>query len=604
MIQAFPSRQSCVQYRLASSNLTHVRPSDRVGGIERMNAPSSRESGEPAEHREFAVVLKMSGALSGEVDLDKLIHSLMSVVVEHAGARRGLLLLIYGDKYVIEAEATTSDGGVAIDLRHSIAGADDLPKSILDHVIRTGESVFLHDASTAHPFAGDSYIHRRRTRSVLCMPLSRHGKLIGTLYLENNSAFQSFTPDRLATLKLIASEAAISLENARLYADLREREAKARLLVETSLDAVLSMDEQGRITEWNARAEEMFGWRRDEVVGKLLSETLIPKSYRSTHEQGLRRFLTSGVGPILNQRVEITALRRSGDELPVELSVAPYRVGDAWAFSGFVRDITERKRAEASMRRFREMETELAHANRVGALGQMSASIAHEVRQPISAAITNAHVALRWLEGEPPDLEKVRRALNRIVSNGDRASEVVDRVRAFVKKSPLKMDGLELNDTLADVVEFIRGEAANQEVNVHTQLGRRLPVIDGDRVQLQQVMLNLMLNGIEAMRSIEAAPRVLSVSTRRSRSDCALIAVRDSGPGLLKADLERVFEPFYTTKADGLGLGLSICRSIIEAHGGHLWATANRSAGATFRIELPQGLGVAGRPAGATAADR
>jgi C4-dicarboxylate-specific signal transduction histidine kinase len=277
--------------------------------------------------------------------------------------------------------------------------------------------------------------------------------------------------------------------------------------------------------------------------------------------------------------------------------VAPYRVGDSWAFSGFVRDITERKRAEASMQRFREMETELAHANRVGALGQMSASIAHEVRQPISAAITNAHVARRWLESEPPDLDKVRLALGRIVNNGDRASEVVDRIRAFARKSPLKVDGLELNDTLADVIELVRGEAAKQDVIVHTQLGRGLPVFGGDRVQIQQVILNLMLNGIEAMRGVDAAPRVLSVSTRRSGSDGALIAVRDSGPGLAKADLERVFEPFYTTKPEGLGLGLSICRSIIEAHGGRLWATANRSAGATFRIRLPQGPRVAGGPA-------
>ena len=373
-------------------------------------------------------------------------------------------------------------------------------------------------------------------------------------------------------------------------------ETRARLLVETSLDAVLSIDAQGCITEWNARAEEIFGWPREEVIGKVLSETLIPVSYRDAHERGLQRFLRSGVGPILNQRVEITGLRRNGDEFPVELSVTPYRLGNAWAFSGFVRDITERKRAEASMRRYREMEAQLAHHNRVAAMGQMSATIAHEVRQPISAAITNAHVALHWLDADPPDLERVRGSLARIVRNNERASEVVDRVRNFVKKSPLMMEELELNGAISEVVDLVRGEAGNKDVSVHKRLSHHLPAVDGDRTQIQQVTLNLLLNAIEAMSSSALSSRMLVVTTRPSKLGGALIAVRDSGPGLPKADLEQVFEPFHTTKPDGLGMGLAICRSIIEAHGGRLWATANRSTGATFQFELPQRIDSGGSP--------
>ena len=266
-------------------------------------------------------------------------------------------------------------------------------------------------------------------------------------------------------------------------------------------------------------------------------------------------------------------------------------VGDIVEFVGTDMDITERKRAEAEVRegerRYRAVEMELAHANRVATMGQLSASIAHEVNQPIAAAITNAHSALRWLGARPPDLEEVRQALGRIVRDGNRAGDVIGRIRDLIRKAPPRKDGLEINEAILEVIALTRGEVVKNGVSVQTQLAEGLPLIQGDRVQLQQVILNLIVNAVEAMSGVGEGSRELLISTGKAKSDGVLVAVRDSGPGLAPASLERLFGAFYTTKPGGLGMGLSICRSIIEAHGGRLWATANVPQGAVFQFTVP-----------------
>ena len=258
--------------------------------------------------------------------------------------------------------------------------------------------------------------------------------------------------------------------------------------------------------------------------------------------------------------------------------------GDLVEFVGTSIDVTQRRWAEEARL---DAQNQLAHVHRVTAMGQLAASIAHEVNQPIAATVTNAQAALRWLDRRPADLQEVRQALARIAKDGQRAAEVIDEIRALIKKAPPRKDRLEINGAINEVIALTRGEAVKNGVSVQTELMDSLPLIEGDRVQLQQVILNLIINAFEAMRGISEGVRELLISTRKAEPDGVLVAVRDSGPGLAPATLERLFESFYTTKPGGLGLGLSICRSIIEAHGGRLWACANVPCGAIFQFTVP-----------------
>ncbi len=246
-------------------------------------------------------------------------------------------------------------------------------------------------------------------------------------------------------------------------------------------------------------------------------------------------------------------------------------------------DVTERKRAEEA---YREAQLELAHANRVATMGQLTASITHEVNQPITASVTYALAARRFLSAEPPNFREVDDALSLIVKEGNRAGEVVGRIRALIKKAPARKDAVEINDAILEVIALTRMEAANNRVSVRTQLAEGLPRVQGDRVQLQQVLVNLIINAIEAMRDVGEEERELLISSR-NEPDGVSVEVRDSGPGFAPADLDRVFEAFYTTKPEGMGMGLSICRSIIEAHGGRLWAIPCEPRGALFQFTIP-----------------
>jgi PAS domain S-box-containing protein len=254
--------------------------------------------------------------------------------------------------------------------------------------------------------------------------------------------------------------------------------------------------------------------------------------------------------------------------------------GDVVEVVGTVMDVTERRRAE-------EDRQTLAHANRITTMGQLTASIAHEVNQPIGAMVTNAQAALRWLNMQPPEPEEVRQALDRIVRNGRRAGDVIARIRALVTNAPPRNDQLDINEVILEVIALTRSELRSSGTSLQTQLADGLPLILGDRIQLQQVMLNLIFNAVEAMSGSRERWRALLIRTEQSGRGGVLVAVRDTGPGLKPESADRLFEPFHTTKPGGMGMGLSICRSIIEAHGGRLWAAPNKRQGAVFRFTLP-----------------
>ena len=267
--------------------------------------------------------------------------------------------------------------------------------------------------------------------------------------------------------------------------------------------------------------------------------------------------------------------------------VQPFTDRQISLFRDFAAEATIALESTRRERQYREMQAELAHANRVATMGQLTASIAHETKQPITAARTYAAAALRFLDKSPPDAAEVREALNCIVNETHRAGDIVDRIGSFIKKAPPRKEVVDLNAAILEVTALTRGEAVKTGVTVGTQLADELPRIQCDQVQLQQVMLNLIVNAIQSMSGVEDGNRELHISTASIEPEGVCVAVRDTGHGLRPESLPRLFEPFYTTKPDGMGMGLSICRSIIEAHGGRLWATGCEPRGALFQFTIP-----------------
>ena len=245
-------------------------------------------------------------------------------------------------------------------------------------------------------------------------------------------------------------------------------------------------------------------------------------------------------------------------------------------------DITERKRADEALRK---AQANLAHVTRLTTVGELTASIAHEVNQPLAAVVMNANTCLRWLDRNPPDLDEARAATRRIVRDGNRGSDIIARIRGMLKKEPPTRVRLNVNDVIQEVIALARMDLHG--VALQTDLADSLAEVTADRVQLQQVLLNLTVNAIDAMKPVTDRPRALLIRTRNHDERTVLVAVQDSGVGLDAKQMEQIFETFYTTKPEGLGMGLSICRSIIEGHGGRLWAEPNQGPGATFQFTLP-----------------
>ena len=366
-------------------------------------------------------------------------------------------------------------------------------------------------------------------------------------------------------------------ERKRVEETLRER---ANLL-DLTHDTVFVRDINDVITFWNRGAEKLYGWTRDEAVGQVshhIMQTIFPRPLEE---------ITAELNGTGHWEGELIHTRRDGTQVVVASRWALRRDerGAATAILEINRDITEHKRAEEALRK---AQTELAHVTRVMTLGELTASIAHEVNQPLAAVVLNGNACLRWLAGDAPNLDEAREAARRIVRDGNRASDVITRIRALVRKTDTEKARLDINDAIQDVAALAQVEVRRNRVALRTELAGNLPPVVGDRVQLQQVILNLVMNGVEAMASVADRPRELLICSRQHDSDQVLVAVQDSGIGIDRENTENIFNAFYTTKSHGLGMGLAISRSIIEAHGGRLWAGPNDGPGATFQFTLLQ----------------
>ncbi len=365
--------------------------------------------------------------------------------------------------------------------------------------------------------------------------------------------------------------------------ELRASEARFRILVDHASDAFFLYDDEGTVLDVNRQACESLGYRRDELIGMSAFDygpDLTPELLRRIRER-----LRSGKIVTYDGRQR----RKDGTMFPVEVRIrAHWHEGRMLAVS-LDRDITERKRAQEEHERLRQLESDLAHMNRLSIMGELTASLAHEILHPIATARNNARAGIRFLDMKPPNLGEVKEALGEVVRDADRAKDIISHVRNHIKKASPRMEVLDIKGAINEVLGMVRSEIERKRVAIRTSLTGPMPCVRGDRVQLQQVILNLILNAVEAMGSLEEGARELSINAELNTSSEILVSIRDSGPGIDPANLDRVFAPFYTTKASGIGMGLSICRSIISAHGGRLWAEANRPRGAIFQFTLPSG---------------
>ncbi len=545
-------------------------------------------------------VLKESKAVASEFVGDELVTTLMRTVVEHAGAERGLLLVPKGDGFEIEAEASTTGETVEVELRIDHASTHAIAESIVRFAIRSRESVIVEDALSDPRLAVDPDVRERRVRSVLCLPLLGSGKLQGVLYLENNFAPGVFTATHLEVLKLLASHAAVSLENARLYRELAARESRIRRLVESDVIGIVFWDVSGQLLDANDAFLQMLGYSREELEsGSLRWYDMTPPEW---HEQVNREVQELNETGALRP-VEKEYFHKDGTRIPCLLGAATFEETQTKGVAIIV-DLRKQKAAEARAveveRRNRLLQTDLAHANRVTTMGELAAWISHDVRQPLVGVVSGANAGLRWLANDPPNVAAAARSFARIVRDGMYAGEVLDRTRALFKKLPPKAERIDVNPIIIETLALVRPQAERKGVEVRTRLADAGVIVFADRTQIQQVILNLLVNAIEAMESNELHPRELLISSCR-KDGSVRVDVFDTGAGLPADATHRLFEAFYTTKPEGLGMGLRICKAVIESFDGRIGAVANADRGSDFYFELPQAEaedgGAGGRPA-------
>jgi PAS domain S-box-containing protein len=440
------------------------------------------------------------------------------------------------------------------------------------------EPEYVPDVVPDENFPRAPIAEREDLHAALAFPILLGGEALGVIEFFSREIRQ---PDQelLNVLATIGSQIGQFIERKRGEEALRESEAKIRRLVDANIIGIFIWDFDGRILEANDAFLHIVGYDHEDLVaGRIRWTDLTPPEWRDRDTRLIQQHKATGILPPFEKEY----FRKDGSRVPVLIGVATFEEGGNQGVA-FVLDLTERKRAEE---RLRQLESDLAHMNRVNMMGELAASLSHEITQPIGSASNNARAAQNFLDMQPPDLGEVREALSCVVDDTDRAGNMIERMRDHLKKVPPRKEQFDLNEAINEVIALGRSAVVKNGVSIQTRLSEGLFPIHGDRVQLQQVVLNLLLNAVEAMGSVEGAPRELLISSEQDHTG-VLVAVRDSGPGLDPSHIERMFDAFYTTKSSGMGMGLLISRSIIDAHGGRLWAEPNEPRGAIFQFTLP-----------------
>jgi PAS domain S-box-containing protein len=439
----------------------------------------------------------------------------------------------------------------------------------------------------------------------LLVPFHVAGQAVGTIWGIMHTDRRRFDAedDRvMASLGKFASsayQALVHIEDLKIQVAEREKaeaevrelarglEAKIRRLVDANVIGIVIWTLEGTITEANEAFLQMVQYGSEDLVsGRVRWMDLTPAEWCDTDERAIAELKATGIFLPFEKEY----FRKDGSRVPVLIGGALFEKGGNEGVA-FVLDLSEQKRAQAALQQtqedLRQTQAEFAHMNRVMTMGELTASIAHEVNQPLAAVIASGDSCTAWLSSEPPNLDKARAAARRMIQAATQTSEIVQRVRALFKKTPSIAVAVDVNELIQETLSFVRGEAQRQNVSLRTELDPALPAVYGDRVQLEQVILNLMMNGIESMAGLDRQPKQILIRSALPNPSELLVSVADTGPGIDAETASRLFTPFFTTKPQGIGMGLPICRSIIEAHGGRLWTENNESGGAVFCFMLP-----------------
>ncbi|WP_043837978.1 ATP-binding sensor histidine kinase [Muricoccus aerilatus] len=569
------------------------------GAVQRMARLSARHSFLPAPARaarrdgpqshdglDLGAAMAAVQSLSGEIDTDRLVERLLGQAMAVAGASRAALVMIDEGRTVLEALGNVDDGppgsgDISVRFARTSPSVSDLPLSILYGVIQRRIAVSIPDLRGPHEHAFDGYFAIHPARSLLALPLIKQGSLIGVLHLENEVAAHAFDGSRQVLLEIIASQAAISLENARLYAALRTSEAFLTLSQRISRSGSFRWN---RARDEHSWSEGLFHLWGAAPSGNPLS---LDEMRTRTHPEDRARLEAVmmqpwGGGVTGPHAFRILDPAADGAARHVELMIGS---AEPEVFVGVLADVTERRATEAALRRAR---TELAQAAQAATMGELAASIAHEINQPLSTIVAQAGAVGRWLSRPAPEIGEAMAGLADILHDGQRASDIVRSLRALARQAAPERRQVAVDALVRRVAGLVSAEIELKGVALEQVLGAPDASVLADPVQLEQVFLNLILNAAEAIEARPGLPRrIVIASSHHAAAGAVEFTVEDTGPGIAAADLARIFDPFFTTKSTGLGMGLPICRSIMEAHDGWLECVATGPSGSRFLIRLP-----------------
>ena len=522
--------------------------------------------------RQAVLHAEVSAAVSkSEKSTREMLQICAAAVVRHLDAAFARIWLLDKEKKVLELEASA---GLYTNLNGAHARIP-FGSFKIGFIAAVQKPHLTNHVQTDERVSDKEWARREGMISFAGYPLLVEGRTVGVIAM---FARQSLEQDTIEALESVAPVIAQGIERKRTEDTLRDTQRLIQAIFDNAPAVIHVQDLDGHFLLVNRKFEEVVGLRSQEILGKT-SFDLFPLNAVS-YDASDRHVIETGSA---SETEEVITTDHGNRVFLTTKSLLSDESGRPYALFGISAEITERKKAEADLR---EMQTALAHLNRVMTVGELTTSIAHELNQPLAAIVMNANAALRWLARDPPNFAKTRDSAELIIRDGERASQVIASIRSLLKKAPPSKTSLDVNQFVLEVVDLTQGDMIRNKVRLRLVLAGNLPAVPGDRIQLQQVMLNLIANAIGAMRAIQDRKRSLLIATDVF-NNCVRVGVTDSGPGIDSQTAQHLFRAFSTTKPEGMGMGLAISRAIIKAHGGNLWSEANDESGATFRFTLP-----------------